>query len=184
MQPHLFAGRAKRLVNRLGTHFGAADTHIDHIGDRIATATAAASRSNIVGKGAHVFERLLHFLVKRRTYGRIAQRGVQRGTALAGIDNLAFSHRRICSQNALFAGDFQKRIEVGFRHTLPPDVKRQSAGGKSGSRKCVAQKRNGVGSHVFIFCCSSVARIWIAGATSGECSQALSKKRPLQGLET
>jgi hypothetical protein len=130
-----------------------------------------------------VFERLLHFLVKRRTYGRIAQRGVQCGTALAGIDNLAFSHRRICSQNALFAGDFQKRIEVGFRHTLPPDVKRQSAGGKSGSRKCVAQKRNGVGSHVFIFCCSSVARIWIAGATSGECSQALSKKRPLQGLE-
>ena len=130
-----------------------------------------------------MFERLLHFLVKRRTYGRIAQRGVQRGTALAGIDNLAFSHRRICSQNALFAGDFQKRIEVGFRHTLPPDVKRQSAGGKSGSRKCVAQKRNGVGSHVFIFCCSSVARIWIAGATSGECSQALSKKRPLQGLE-
>ena len=158
MQSHLFARCTESLVNRLGAHFGAADTHIDHVSNRVASATTTASRANVVGKGAHMFERLLHFLVKRRPHSRISQRSVQSRTAFARVDNLAFSHSRIRTQNPLFPGNFQKRIEISLRHTLPPDIKRQSAGGKSGSGKRVAQKRNGIGSHVFIFGCSSVAR--------------------------
>ena len=109
---------AQRLVRHHRAEVGAADADVDHVADALAGVAAPRAVAHPVGERGHAVEHVVHAghhvdaVHHDRLASRGAQRHVQHGAVLGGVDPLAAEHRVDLLAHAAFVRQFESSCIV------------------------------------------------------------------------
>ncbi len=99
----------QRQHRHLRAEVGAADTDVDHVGDRVVGAHLLGIGQHRVERGVH-FPQLVRGLPAGRRVGRRAQQRVQHGAVFGVVDVLAGEHGVAVSLEAALAGQLEQQL--------------------------------------------------------------------------